>query len=189
MLTVIGEQDNTIRVLSKAIGQNHNDQQLHDMHNSLFGGLVSGSGTGREGLNLKVILTQITTFINQQNQQIQTLIMQISRFINAFLVQVIVLQQDRQTKRLCSLSVKPIAEDSIFSLLLICSKEIEHLPTKHIYYALHLYFHTQVYHRLRKVSQQQHLSPFIKSNHVSIWNWIQHYNKPEMSFHMNKENL
>ena len=65
LLTVMGEQDNTIRVLSKALGQNHNDQELHDMHNSLFGGLVSGSGAGKEGMNLGPLLTQITTFINQ----------------------------------------------------------------------------------------------------------------------------
>jgi hypothetical protein len=58
LLTVLGEQDNTIRILSKAIGQDYDEQQMHDMHNSLFGGL----------------LTQITAFINQQNQQIQTLI-------------------------------------------------------------------------------------------------------------------
>ncbi|HZD83528.1 MAG TPA: hypothetical protein VE076_11690, partial [Nitrososphaeraceae archaeon] len=50
-------------------------------------------------------------------------------------------------------------------------------PTKHIYYALHLYFSGL---SLRKVSQ--HLSPFIKRNHVSIWNWIQHY-KPQKLFH------
>ena len=43
-------------------------------------------------------------------------------------------------------------------------------PTKHIYYALHLYFSGL---SLRKVSQN--LSPFIKRNHVSIWNWIQQY--------------
>jgi len=47
---------------------------MHDMHNSLFGGLLSSSGTGREGLDLRGLLTQITAFINQQNQQIQTLI-------------------------------------------------------------------------------------------------------------------
>jgi len=81
LLTVMGEQDNTIRVLSKALGQNHNDQQLHDMHNSLFGGLVSGSGAGKEGLNLGPLLTQITTFINQQNLQIQTLIAKITQDI------------------------------------------------------------------------------------------------------------
>jgi putative transposase len=50
-------------------------------------------------------------------------------------------------------------------------------PTKHIYYALYLYFSGL---SLRKVSQ--HLSPFIKRNHVSIWNWIQHY-KPQKLFH------
>ncbi|HXS60237.1 MAG TPA: hypothetical protein VN704_11580 [Verrucomicrobiae bacterium] len=81
LLTVMGEQDNTIRVLSKALGQNHNDQELHDMHNSLFGGLVSGSGAGKEGMNLGPLLTQITTFINQQNQQIQTLIAKITQDI------------------------------------------------------------------------------------------------------------
>jgi hypothetical protein len=74
LLTVMGEQDNTIRILSKAIGQDYNEQQMHDMHNSLFGGLLSGSGTGREGIDLRGLLTQITAFINQQNQQIQTLI-------------------------------------------------------------------------------------------------------------------
>ena len=73
LLTIMGEQDNTIRVLSKALRQNHNDQQLHEMHNSLFGCLVTGSGAGKEGLNLGPLLTQVTTFINQQNRQIQTL--------------------------------------------------------------------------------------------------------------------
>jgi hypothetical protein len=81
LLTVMGEQDNTIRVLSKTLGQNHNDQQLHDMHNLLFGGLVSGSSSGKEGMDLGSILTQITTFINQQNQQIQTLIATITQDI------------------------------------------------------------------------------------------------------------
>jgi hypothetical protein len=79
LLTVMGEQDNTIRILSKTIGQNYNEQQMHDMHNSLFGGLLYGSGTGRGeegggGMDLRGLLTQITAFINQQNQQIQTLI-------------------------------------------------------------------------------------------------------------------
>ena len=54
LLTVMGEQDNTIRILSKAIGQNYNEQQMHDMHNSLFGGLLGGSGTGREAWILAV---------------------------------------------------------------------------------------------------------------------------------------
>ena len=81
LLTVMGEQDNTIRVLSKALGQNHNDKQLHDMHNSLFGGLVAGSGSVKEGMDLGSILTQITLFINQQNQQIQTLIATITQDI------------------------------------------------------------------------------------------------------------
>lgn len=44
-------------------------------------------------------------------------------------------------------------------------------PSKYIYYALHLYFSGLL--SLRKTSE--HLLPFIKRNHVSIWNWIQHY--------------
>ena len=37
MLTVLSEQDSTIRVLSKILGRDYNEQHLHDMHNSLFG--------------------------------------------------------------------------------------------------------------------------------------------------------
>jgi hypothetical protein len=85
LLTVMGEQDNTIRILSKAIGQNYDEQQMHEMHNSLFGGLLgdgssSGAGGGEGGsIDLGSLLTQITTFINQQNQQIQTLIAAITQ--------------------------------------------------------------------------------------------------------------
>ena len=46
-------------------------------------------------------------------------------------------------------------------------------PSEYIYYALHLYFSSL---SLRKTSE--HLLPFVKRNHVSIWNWIQHYYKP-----------
>jgi hypothetical protein len=78
LLTVMGEQDNTIRELSKILGRDYNEQHLHDMHNSLFGGLIGGSGTDREGN----VLTQLTTFIRQQHQQIQTLIDEISKNVN-----------------------------------------------------------------------------------------------------------
>ena len=91
LLTVMGEQDNTIRILSKTIGQTYNEQQMHDMHNSLFGGLLGGSGSGREGIDLGGLLSQITTFINQQNQQIQTLIAAIVQDVQR------VTSQDRQT--------------------------------------------------------------------------------------------
>ena len=37
MLTVMSEQDNTIRVFSRILGRDYNEQNLHDMHNSLFG--------------------------------------------------------------------------------------------------------------------------------------------------------
>lgn len=47
LLTVMGEQDNTIRELSRILGRNYNEQHLHDMHNSLFGDLIGGSGTRR----------------------------------------------------------------------------------------------------------------------------------------------
>ena len=46
-------------------------------------------------------------------------------------------------------------------------------PQKYIYYALQLYSSGL---SLRKTSQR--LSPIIKRNHVSIWNWIQKY-KPQ----------
>ncbi len=74
LLTVMGEQDNTIRTLSKILGHDHNDRQIHDMHNSLFGGISGGFVTGSEEMDLDGLLTQITAFINQQNQQVQTLI-------------------------------------------------------------------------------------------------------------------
>src|SRR3954452_19412953 len=43
-------------------------------------------------------------------------------------------------------------------------------PSKYIYHALYLYFSGL---SLSKTSE--HLLPFVKRNHVSIWNWIQHY--------------
>ena len=49
--------------------------------------------------------------------------------------------------------------------------------SKYIFYALHLYFSGL---SLRKTSKC--LSEFVRRNHVSIWNWIQHY-KPEKMFH------
>jgi hypothetical protein len=79
MLTVMGEQDNTIRILSRILGRDYNEQHLHDMHNSLFGDLASGSSSGREGMHVGNLLTQLTTFIHQQHQQIQALIDEIRK--------------------------------------------------------------------------------------------------------------
>ena len=79
MLTVMSDQDNTIRTLSRILGRDHNDQHLHDMHNEIFGGLIGQSGSGREGMDLSGISSQLTTFIHQQNLQIQTLIDEIRR--------------------------------------------------------------------------------------------------------------
>ena len=52
MLTVMGDQDNTIRTLSRILVRDHNDQDLHDMPNELFGGMLGESGLGREGMEL-----------------------------------------------------------------------------------------------------------------------------------------
>ncbi|MGA7898789.1 MAG: hypothetical protein WCA39_08000 [Nitrososphaeraceae archaeon] len=79
MLIVMGDQDNTIRVLSRILGQEYNEQHLHDMHNSLFGGLVNSPSSLREGMDLGSLLTQLTTFIHEQSQQIQTLIDEIRK--------------------------------------------------------------------------------------------------------------
>jgi hypothetical protein len=79
LLTAMGEQDNTIRVLSRILGRDYNEQHLHDMHNTLFGDLASGSSSGREGMPTGKILAQLTTFIHQQNQQIQALIDEIGK--------------------------------------------------------------------------------------------------------------
>jgi len=68
-----------------------------------------------------------------------------------------------------SLKVKPIA----FNLLIAFMFKRSRTSSKYVYYALHLYFSGL---SLRKTSE--HLSAFIKRNHVSIWNWIQRYNKP-----------
>ncbi|MFY9795010.1 MAG: hypothetical protein WAK17_20600 [Candidatus Nitrosopolaris sp.] len=79
LLTVMGEQDNTIRELSRILGRNYNEQHLHDMHNSLFGDLIGGSGTRREGMHVGNLLAQLTTFIHEQHQQIQVLIDEIRK--------------------------------------------------------------------------------------------------------------
>jgi hypothetical protein len=80
MLTVMSEQDNTIRTLSKILGRDYNEQHLHDMHNSLFGDpSVGDHSIGREGMHLGNILNQLTTFIHEQNQQIQTFIDEIRK--------------------------------------------------------------------------------------------------------------
>jgi hypothetical protein len=81
MLTVMSEQDNTIRALSRILGRDYNEQHLHDMHNTLFGDIASSSTSGREGMHLGNLLTQLTTFIHQQNQQIQSLIDEIRKHV------------------------------------------------------------------------------------------------------------
>ena len=80
MLTVLSEQDNTIRALSGILGRDYNEQHLHDMHNSLFGDpSVGRRSIGREGMHMGNLLNQLTTFIHQQNQRIQTLIDEIRK--------------------------------------------------------------------------------------------------------------
>jgi hypothetical protein len=82
MLTVMSEQDNTIRMLSKILGREHNEQHIHDMHNSLFGDPSLGSHSiGKEGMHVSKLLNQLTTIIHEQNQQIQTLIDEIRKTV------------------------------------------------------------------------------------------------------------
>jgi hypothetical protein len=82
MLTVMSEQDNTIRVLSRILGRDYNEQHLHDMHNSLFGDpSLGGHSIGREGMDTGNLLNQLTAFIHHQNQQIQALIDEIRKNI------------------------------------------------------------------------------------------------------------
>ena len=76
---------------------------------------------------------------------------------------------------LCSLNTKPIAKDVPLLYYMVIFKR-SRTPSKYVYYALHLYFSGL---SLRKASQL--LSPFIKRNHVFIWNWIQQY-RPEKIF-------
>ena len=68
LLTVMGVQADTIRTLSKISGQSYNNRQMHEMHNSLFGG-----PTGDYGTDISDLLTNANNFIKQQNQQIQKL--------------------------------------------------------------------------------------------------------------------
>jgi hypothetical protein len=81
MLTVMSEQDNTIRVLSRILGRDYNEQHLHDMHNSLFGNIAIGPSSGREGMHLGNVLTELTTIIHEQNQKIQALIDEIRKYV------------------------------------------------------------------------------------------------------------
>lgn len=74
MLTVMDEQDNIIRMLSGILGRVYNDQELHDMHNLLFEGFENGFGHNGEGMHLPNLLTHLTAFFYEQNQQIQKLI-------------------------------------------------------------------------------------------------------------------
>jgi hypothetical protein len=75
MLTVMGQQENTIGILYNIMGQSYSDKQLHDMHNAIFGGPAGeGSGTDSKGMDLEGILDKLTVYIHQQNQQIKELL-------------------------------------------------------------------------------------------------------------------
>src|SRR5574339_161498 len=79
MLTVMSDQDNTIRTLSRILGRDHSDQHLHDMYNEIFVGMLGQLGRGKEGMDLGSISSKLTKFIHSQNQEIQTLIDEIRR--------------------------------------------------------------------------------------------------------------
>jgi fido (protein-threonine AMPylation protein) len=40
--------------IRRVLGRNYNEQHLHDMHKSLFGDLIDGSGTRREACMLAI---------------------------------------------------------------------------------------------------------------------------------------
>jgi hypothetical protein len=83
MLTVMSEQDNTIRILSRILGREYNEQHLHDIHNSLFGNLDNTGGSdNRDGMYLASLLKRLTTFIHEQHRQIQLLIDEVTKNVN-----------------------------------------------------------------------------------------------------------
>jgi fido (protein-threonine AMPylation protein) len=97
MLTVMSEQDNTIRILSRILGREYNEQHLHDIHNSLFGNLDNTGGSdNRDGKYLVSLLTRLTTFIHEQNRQIQLLIDEVTKNVNQ------VTKQLEQTEGSCA---------------------------------------------------------------------------------------
>ena len=78
-----GQLDNTIRVLSKLLGRDYNEQHLHDMHNSLFGSLASGPKSGRGDMPLGNILAQLTTFIHEKKiNRLRHLLTKLEKMLN-----------------------------------------------------------------------------------------------------------
>ncbi|HET6590211.1 MAG TPA: hypothetical protein VFG45_08615 [Candidatus Nitrosocosmicus sp.] len=75
MLTVMGQQENTIGILYNIMGQNYSDKQLHDMHNEIFGGLKGGDISEKDvkDIDFKDIIDKLTACLHQQNQQIKEL--------------------------------------------------------------------------------------------------------------------
>ena len=73
-LTVMGQQENTISILYNIMGQNYSDKQLHDMHNTVFGGLEGDiSEKDVKGIDFEDIIGKLHACIHQQNQQIKEL--------------------------------------------------------------------------------------------------------------------
>jgi hypothetical protein len=77
----MSEQDNTIRTLSRLLGRDYNEEHLHEMHNSLFGS-IADVRSGKEGMPVGDKLAQLTNFVHQQNQQIQSIIEEIRKTIS-----------------------------------------------------------------------------------------------------------
>lgn len=74
MLTVMGQQENTIGILYNIMGRNYSDKQLHDMHNKIFGGLEGYiSEKDVKDIDFKDIIDKLTACLHQQNQQIKEL--------------------------------------------------------------------------------------------------------------------
>jgi hypothetical protein len=85
MLTVMGQQERTIGILYNIMGQNYSDKQLHDMHNTVFGGL-EGFITEKDmkGIDFEDIKGKLTACIHQQNQQIKDLSDKIRQKVQAY---------------------------------------------------------------------------------------------------------
>jgi hypothetical protein len=71
---------NLLHIIARILGRDHNEQHLHDMHNSLFGDpSLGGHSIGRERMDMGNFLSQLAAFIHEQNQQIQALIEEIRK--------------------------------------------------------------------------------------------------------------
>jgi hypothetical protein len=82
----MSERDNTIRVLSRILGRDYNEQHIHDMHNSLFGDLASGPGSGREGMHLGNLSTHLLHSYTSNINRFRHLLMKLEKMLNSSMI-------------------------------------------------------------------------------------------------------